>query len=131
MIIPDGLRYSTDHEWLAIAEDETSPATVGVTAFAADALGDVVFVELPEVGASLTAGETCGEIESTKSVSDLVAPVTGEVVERNEALAETPELINSDPYDKGWLLRVRVTSLPPDLLDAEAYRALTDTGAGS
>ncbi|WP_214367285.1 glycine cleavage system protein GcvH [Pseudonocardia sp. H11422] len=131
MTVPDGLRYSTDHEWLAFADDEAAPAAVGITAFAADALGDVVFVDLPEVGASLTAGEICGEIESTKSVSDLVAPVTGEVVERNEDLAENPELINSDPYGKGWLMRVRVASVPPDLLDAAAYRALTDAGDGS
>jgi glycine cleavage system H protein len=129
MNIPDELRYSTDHEWLAFAEDENAPAAVGITAFAADALGDVVFVDLPEAGTVLTAGEICGEIESTKSVSDLVAPATGEVVERNAALAETPELINTDPYGRGWLLRIRVTTMPGDLLDAEAYRSLTEAGS--
>jgi glycine cleavage system H protein len=129
MTIPDGLSYSTDHEWLAFADDESAPATVGITAFAADALGDVVFVDLPEVGTSLRAGEICGEIESTKSVSDLVAPATGEVVERNETLAETPDLINTDPYGRGWLLRMRVTTIPPDLLDAAAYRSLTEGGS--
>lgn len=129
MTIPDGLHYSTDHEWLAFADDEGAPAAVGITAFAAGALGDVVFVDLPQVGASLRAGEICGEIESTKSVSDLVAPATGEVVERNEALTETPELINSDPYGEGWLMRMRVTSIPSDLLDADAYRSLTGGGA--
>lgn len=131
MSIPDGLRYSADHDWLTIAEDETVPVALGITAFASDALGDIVLVELPEVGASLTAGEIYGEIESTKSVSDLVAPVSGEVVERNEALTESPDLINSDPYGKGWLVRLRVASAATDLLDADAYRALTDGRAGS
>ncbi|MCW2716791.1 MAG: glycine cleavage system protein [Pseudonocardiales bacterium] len=129
MTIPDGLRYSTDHEWLAFAADESALAGVGITAFAADALGDVVFVDLPEVGTSLRAGEVCGEIESTKSVSDLVAPAAGEVVERNEALSETPELINTDPYGRGWLLRMRVAAIPSDLLDADAYRSLTEGGS--
>lgn len=109
-------RYSADHEWLT---DEV-PARVGISAIAADALGEVVFVELPEPGAQVEAGEPCGEVESTKSVSDLVSPVTGTVVEVNEAVADSPELINQDPYGDGWLLRVDVVS-DGELLSAAQY----------
>ena len=118
-MIPLNLRYSREHEWLT--DDEI--ATVGITAFAADALGDVVFVDLPEVGTVTTAGESCGEIESTKSVSEVYAPADGEIVEVNQALTDDPGLINSDPYGAGWLYRVRITRTP-EVLDAAAYAAL-------
>ncbi|MBN9613298.1 MAG: glycine cleavage system protein GcvH, partial [Actinobacteria bacterium] len=95
-------RYSAEHEWI----DAQSPATVGVSEVAADALGEVVYIELPEVGASLTAGQVCGEIESTKSVSELFSPVSGEVVEVNDAVVADPALVNSDPYGAAWLFRV-------------------------
>ncbi|MPY76924.1 MAG: glycine cleavage system protein GcvH [Actinophytocola sp.] len=117
MDIPEHLKYTEEHEWLALDGDV---ATVGVTDFAQDSLGDIVFVELPDQGDDVTAGEPCGELESTKSVSELYAPVTGEVVAVNEAIRDTPELVSSDPYGEGWLFRVRVGELP-DLLDAAEY----------
>ncbi|WP_298176450.1 glycine cleavage system protein GcvH [Saccharomonospora sp.] len=123
--IPQDLRYSNEHEW--VRTDGDSVVTVGVTAFAAESLGDVVFVQLPEAGSNVTAGEVCGEIESTKSVSELYSPVTGEVVELNESVVDSPETVNSDPYDAGWLFKVRTESVP-DLLDAEAYAALIQEG---
>ena len=107
---PQQLRYSKEHEWLSAAEDGV--VTVGITEFAADALGDIVYVQLPEVGATVTAGETCGELESTKSVSDLYSPVTGEVTEVNEAVVDDPSLVNTDPYGGGWLFKVRVADEP-------------------
>ncbi|CAG7611491.1 glycine cleavage system protein GcvH [Leucobacter soli] len=116
-----GLRYSAEHEWIA----DGSPTVVGVSEVAADALGEVVYIELPEVGARVTAGEVCGEIESTKSVSELFSPVTGEVVEVNEALADDPALVNSDPYGAAWLFRVAVEAEGP-LLSAEEYAAAND-----
>ncbi len=121
MPVPAHLRYTAEHEWLDL--DDTT-ATIGITAFAADALGDVVFVELPEVGSRTTAGEPCGEIESTKSVSDLHAPADGEVLEVNQAVVDDPGLLNTDPFGKGWLFRIALSE-PPDLLDAAAYDALT------
>jgi len=111
-------RYSAEHEWI----DAQSPATVGVSEVAADALGEVVYIELPEVGASLTAGQVCGEIESTKSVSELFSPVSGEVVEVNDAVVADPALVNSDPYGAAWLFRVAVSEEGP-LLSAEEYAA--------
>ncbi|GAA2348644.1 glycine cleavage system protein GcvH [Saccharopolyspora halophila] len=105
--LPTNLSYTEEHEWI---EDRGEVSRVGITQHAADALGDIVFVQLPEVGEQIEAGQTCGELESTKSVSDLFAPVTGEVVAINEAVEEDPSVVNSDPYDKGWLLEVRVTS---------------------
>ncbi|NVN00234.1 glycine cleavage system protein GcvH [Arthrobacter sp. SDTb3-6] len=114
------LKYSAEHEW--IASDGAGPTTVGVSAVAADALGDIVYVDLPEVGATITAGETCGEIESTKSVSDLYAPVTGEVTEVNTAMVEDPAVVNADPYGAGWLFKVAVASEGP-LLTAAEYAA--------
>ena len=104
MTIPAELRYTSDHEWVAVDGDV---ATVGITDFAQNALGDVVFISLPEVGDTITAGDVVGEIESTKSVSDLVAPVSGEVVEANAAALEATDLLNSDPFGEGWLVRVR------------------------
>ncbi|MEZ3180277.1 glycine cleavage system protein GcvH [Streptomyces pimonensis] len=118
---PTHLRYSKEHEWLSAAEDGVS--TVGITEHAANALGDVVFVQLPEVGDSVTAGETCGELESTKSVSDLYSPVSGEITEINEEVVSTPALVNSDPFEAGWLFKVRVTDEPADLLTAAEYDA--------
>jgi glycine cleavage system H protein len=120
--IPENLKYTKEHEWLSV---EDGVATVGITAFAAESLGDIVFVQLPEAGATVTAGEVFGEVESTKSVSELYAPVSGEVVEVNGATSDTPEVINSDPYTEGWLLKVRLTGDVPELLDAAAYAALT------
>lgn len=122
MSTPQDLSYTSEHEWLRI---DGAEATVGITAYAADALGDIVYVELPEAGTKLTVGEACGELESTKSVSDLFAPANGEVLESNPNLADDPSLVNSDPYDKGWLFRVRIDGTP-DFLDADAYTALTE-----
>ncbi len=122
MSIPQDLKYTKEHEWLRV---EDGVATVGITAFAAEALGDIVFVQLPSVGDTVTGGEVFGEVESTKSVSELYAPVDGEVVEVNGATTDTPELINTDPYAEGWLLKVRLTGDVPALLDAQAYAVLT------
>ncbi|MFC9427975.1 glycine cleavage system protein GcvH [Streptomyces sp. NPDC056987] len=116
---PQQLRYSKEHEWLTAAENGVS--TVGITEYAANALGDVVYAQLPEVGDTVTAGETCGELESTKSVSDLYAPVTGEVTETNQDVVDDPSLVNSAPFEGGWLFKVRVTEEPEDLLTAEEY----------
>lgn len=123
MSIPQDLQYTKEHEWLRFAGGE---ARVGVTAFAAEALGDVVFVQLPEVGETVTSGETCGEIESTKSVSELYAPVSGEITAVNESVVDSPELVNSDPFGEGWLFTVRADSVG-DLLDAATYAELTGT----
>ncbi|MFC7341028.1 glycine cleavage system protein GcvH [Saccharopolyspora griseoalba] len=105
--LPTNLSYTEEHEWI---EDRGEVSRVGITQHAADALGDIVFVQLPDVGEQIEAGQACGELESTKSVSDLFAPVTGEVVAINEAVVDDPAVVNSDPYDKGWLLDVRVTA---------------------
>lgn len=121
MSTPAGLKYTEDHEWLA---DHDGVATVGITAHAADVLGDVVYLQLPEVGATLTAGEVCGEIESTKSVSDLYAPADGSVVEINHAVVDDPGLVNTDPFGAGWLFRLTVAGTP-ELLDAAAYQSIT------
>ncbi|MBT3153576.1 glycine cleavage system protein GcvH [Streptomyces sp. CHD11] len=120
---PTQLRYSKEHEWLTAAENGVS--TVGITEHAANALGDVVFVQLPEVGDTVTAGETCGELESTKSVSDLYSPVSGEITEVNEDVVNDPSLVNSAPFEGGWLFKVRVTDEPADLLTAAEYDAET------
>jgi glycine cleavage system H protein len=122
MSIPQDLKYTKEHEWLRV---EDGVATVGITAFAAESLGDIVFVQLPSVGDTVTGGEVFGEVESTKSVSELYAPVDGEVVEVNETTTDTPEVINSDPYTEGWLLKVRLSGDVPALLDAQAYAVLT------
>ena len=120
---PEDLKYTAEHEW--VRGDGDGPVRIGITAYAQDALGDIVFVSLPEVGERIEAGSTVGELESTKSVSDLYAPITGEVVARNEALDATPELVNSDPYGEGWLIEVTPAdpSLVEGLLDASAYQA--------
>jgi glycine cleavage system H protein len=117
---PQQLRYSKEHEWLTAAEDGVS--TVGITEFAANALGDVVYVQLPEVGDTVSAGETCGELESTKSVSDLYAPVSGEVTAVNQDVSDDPSLVNTAPFEGGWLFKVRVSEEPGDLLSADEYK---------
>ncbi|AOP49671.1 glycine cleavage system protein GcvH [Streptomyces lydicus] len=118
---PQQLRYSKEHEWLSTAEDGVS--TVGITEHAANALGDVVYVQLPEAGSTITAGETCGELESTKSVSDLYAPVDGEIVEINEDVVSDPSLVNSAPFEGGWLFKVKISGEPGELLSADEYAA--------
>jgi glycine cleavage system H protein len=124
MAYPDDLRYSKEHEWVRVEGDT---ATIGITSFAADELGDIVFIELPEVGTTLSQFGTFGVVESVKAVSDLYAPVSGEVAEVNEALRDRPELLNSDAFGDGWIARVRLSD--PDqvdaLMDAEAYEAET------
>jgi glycine cleavage system H protein len=127
MAVPAELRYTKDHEWVRVDGDE---ATVGITAYAADQLGDIVFVELPESGRSLTQFAAFGVVESVKAVSDLFAPLTGDVAGTNEALTASPELVNSDPYGEGWMVRLKVTAPAEleDLLDAAAYDALIAAG---
>ncbi|MFJ2768133.1 glycine cleavage system protein GcvH [Streptomyces sp. NPDC087300] len=120
---PQQLRYSKEHEWLSATEDGV--AIVGITEHAANALGDVVFAQLPEVGDTVTAGESCGELESTKSVSDLYAPVTGEIVAANQDVVEDPSLVNSAPFEGGWLFKVRISGEPDDLMSADEYTAFT------
>jgi glycine cleavage system H protein len=124
MNVPDQLRYSTDHEWAG--RDEGSSVRVGITDYAQDALGDVVFVQLPDVGATVRPGQSFGEVESTKSVSEIYAPVTGTVVAVNEALADNPGLLNEDPYGEGWICRIEMSEVDQfeTLLDAGAYRDL-------
>jgi glycine cleavage system H protein len=119
---PDDLHYTAEHEWIRIEGDI---ARVGITAFAQDALGDIVYVTLPDDGTSVEARAVCGEVESTKSVSDVYAPVTGVVSARNEALDSTPELVNTDPYGEGWMFEVRIadSSATDGLLSAADYRA--------
>ena len=126
---PEDLHYTKDHEWVRAEGDDGETLRVGVTDYAQDALGDIVFVTLPEAGSHVTEGEACGEIESTKSVSDVYAPVTGTVTERNEALDASPELVNSDPYGEGWMLAIRpdAASAVDGLLDAAAYQASLDS----
>jgi len=121
--LPADLRYTPDHEWVRAG---AKSARVGVTAHAADALGDIVYVSLPTVGAHVSAGDSCVELESTKSVSDVYAPVSGVVAAVNEALADTPETINADPYEAGWLFDIELddAGLPDTLLDAGAYGQL-------
>ena len=129
MSVPADLRYTPEHEWVSV---EGTSASVGITEYAAQQLGDVVYVSLPAPGATVTAGEPCGEVESVKSVSDLYSPVDGEVVEANEELDGDPGLVNAEPYGAGWMFRVRVAqdgngdaALPPDLLSAAEYEELT------
>lgn len=123
MTVPDELRYTAEHEWVAI---DGQTVSVGITDYAQQALGDVVYVSLPSPGTRVTAGEPCGEVESTKSVSDVYAPVSGEVTEVNSEVDDDPGLVNSDPYGAGWLMRVRLDGEPPaDLLTAGQYADLT------
>jgi glycine cleavage system H protein len=120
--IPDKFSYTKEHEWVSIS---SSIYTVGITDYAQAALGDIVYVQLPSVGQSITEGMVCGEVESTKSVSDIYAPVTGVILEVNESLSKTPETINSDPYGAGWLLKVEVSKDPEGLLSAAEYGQIT------
>lgn len=119
-LVPADLLYSTEHEWVGGDAEPGSVVTIGITEHAADALGDVVYVELPSVGDPVTAGEVCGELESSKAVSELYSPVTGTVTAVNEALRHGPGAINTEPYESGWIFKVEVTE-ESDLLDAEAY----------
>lgn len=125
---PDDLKYTTEHEWVREPGEHEGSVRIGITHYAQDALGDIVYVSLPELGETVVAGSTCGELESTKSVSDVYAPVSGEVVARNDALDATPELVNNDPYGGGWLFEV----VPSDraelggLLEAAAYESSLD-----
>jgi glycine cleavage system H protein len=124
--VPSDLKYTAEHEWVRVSEGGRA-VRVGITDYAQEALGDVVYVSLPEVGAKVSAGSACGEIESTKSVSDLFAPLTGSVSARNDALDGQPELINSDPYGEGWLVDIELDEGVgiDDLLDSAAYGALS------
>lgn len=127
MDVRDGLRYSDDHEWLRL---DGEAGVVGVTAYAADQLGDIVFVELPALGTVLVPRQTFGVVESVKAVSDLYAPVGGEVVEINDALSSRPELVNEDPYGQGWMIRLRLADAAQaeGMMDAAAYRNLIGAG---
>ncbi len=121
MANPENLQYTKEHEWVLVDGDV---ATVGITQYAADALGEIVYVDLPKPGSSTSYMKICGEIESTKSVGELYAPMDGEVVEANTSLAGAPEAINQDPYGAGWLIRIKYTQLP-ELLTAAEYAQLT------
>jgi glycine cleavage system H protein len=127
-VYPDDLMYTTEHEWVREPGEHEGSVRIGITHYAQDALGDIVYASLPDVGDTVEAGSTCGELESTKSVSDLYAPVSGEVVSRNDALDATPELVNHDPYGGGWLFEV----VPSDraqldgLMDATSYETSLD-----
>jgi glycine cleavage system H protein len=125
-VYPEDLKYTSEHEWVKAEGD--GPVRVGITDFAQDALGDIVYVQLPEVGSTVRAGDSCGELESTKSVSDLFAPVNGTVTAVNEALADQPDLINTDPYGEGWLLDIDVEDIDEveALMDAETYQGQLD-----
>ena len=126
---PEDLKYTAEHEWVRSPGEAAGSVRVGITDYAQDALGDIVYVQLPEVGESVAAGAAVGELESTKSVSDVYSPVTGEVVARNDALDATPELVNSDPYGAGWLFEVAVADgeSGAELLDAAAYEQLVSS----
>lgn len=126
MDIPEDLKYAKSHEWVSAAEDGV--VTVGITAFAQDQLGDVVFVELPEAGTRVTAGDAVAVVESVKTASDIYAPMSGEVAEVNDVLEGTPEKVNQDPYGSGWLFRLTVEDEGEreDLLDADGYRTVTE-----
>jgi glycine cleavage system H protein len=125
-VTPEDLKYTDEHEWLTVTEGST--VRVGITAYAQDQLGDVVFVELPKVGAAVEAGTPLGEVESTKSVSEIFAPLSGTVVAVNNALDDSPELINSDPYGEGWIVEINAedVSALDELMDAAAYQELTE-----
>jgi glycine cleavage system H protein len=125
-VYPEDLKYTPEHEW--VKADGEGPVRVGITDFAQDALGDIVYVQLPDVGSTVRAGDACGELESTKSVSDLFAPVNGTVTAVNEALADQPDLVNSDPYGEGWLLDIDVEDADEvnALMDAETYQGQLD-----
>lgn len=120
--IPNNVSYTKEHEWVSI---DASICTMGITDYAQAALGDIVYVQLPKVGDKVIAGAVCGEVESTKSVSDIYAPVSGVVVEINQSLSNSPETINADPYGQGWLAKIEVMGDPEELLTAEEYAEIT------
>ena len=120
--IPNELAYTKEHEWVSSVD---LMYTMGITDYAQAALGDIVYVQLPKVGEAVVAGKVCGEVESTKSVSDIYAPVTGTIVAINDALSNSPETINSDPYGGGWLAKIEVSAAPSDLLTAAQYTEIT------
>ena len=121
-VIPEALQYTKEHEWVSV---DGSIYTMGITDYAQEALGDIVYVQLPKVGEIITGGKICGEVESTKSVSEIFAPVSGTVHSVNAALSNSPEIINSDPYGQGWLVKIEVSTPPTDLLSAAAYGDIT------
>jgi glycine cleavage system H protein len=128
-VYPEDLKYTTDHEWVRVLSDTT--VRFGITEYAQDALGDIVYVSLPDVGAAVSVGDACGEVESTKSVSDLYAPVTGTVAARNDALSATPEVVNADPYGEGWMVEIELTGGTEQLttlLDSTGYTAHVAAG---
>jgi len=120
---PENLKYTKEHEWVEVRA--SGAVRMGITDFAQGALGDIVYIQLPKVGESLTAGSVCGEVESTKSVSEIYAPVSGKVVAINDALDKNPEVMNSDPYGAGWIAEVELSTDPSDLLSAAEYAVLT------
>lgn len=120
--IPDKFSYTKEHEWVIV---ESTVCTMGITDYAQAALGDIVYVQLPKIGDKITAGKVCGEVESTKSVSEIFAPVSGKVITINESLSNSPELINSDPYNAGWLVEIELSETPNDLLTPEQYGQIT------
>jgi glycine cleavage system H protein len=122
-LIPDSLKYTKEHEWVS----ESSPTLIrmGITDFAQGALGDIVYVQLPKVGDVVVADKVCGEVESTKSVSEIFSPVSGTIVAVNDGLNQAPELLNSDPYGQGWLAEIEVSAAPVGLLSADGYRQIT------
>lgn len=124
--IRDELMYSEEHEWVAGDVSPGSEVTVGITEYAAAALGDIVYVEAPGVGDDVTAGEVCGEVESTKAVSEIYAPLSGTVTAVNDAVVDSPELLNSDPYGAGWIFKVKVSAPNKALLSSEQYAAITE-----
>lgn len=121
-MVPEGLKYTTEHEWIKVTD---GIARIGITHYAQEALGDIVFIQLPEIGADVHTGVSIGEVESTKSVSDLFAPIDGTIVGRNEDLDATPEAVNSDPYESGWMIEIKYSDEAQidGLLDAAAYKA--------
>ncbi|HLA93218.1 MAG TPA: glycine cleavage system protein GcvH [Actinomycetota bacterium] len=124
MECPEDLGYTKEHEW--VRQEATGRVRIGITDYAQDALGDVVYVDVPEIGTRVTAGQPFGEVESTKSVSDVYAPVSGTVLERNPLLEERPELVNEQPYGDGWMVILEVGEAPEGLMDAASYRAFVD-----
>jgi glycine cleavage system H protein len=122
-LIPDGLQYTKEHEW--VSEISANVFRMGITDYAQGALGDIVYVQLPKVGESVIADKVCGEVESTKSVSEIFAPVSGKIVAINDSLGQSPETINSEPYGAGWLAEIEVDSKPAGLLSPEQYRQIT------
>ena len=126
---PEDLKYTSEHEWVRSPGESEGSLRIGITHYAQDALGDIVYVSLPEIGAEIATGDTVGELESTKSVSDVYAPVGGKVVARNDALESTPELVNSDPYGEGWLFEVAPSDdgVLDTLMDASAYQATLES----